>query len=295
MKGVFAAIISAALLSGCATTPEPYESDPGDSRALSVMKAAGFTALEDVPAPSGDAVLSDLGGAYSGLAYGISGAALDALRFKSLGAGLLDFGTIFSGPDEDDLARMSWLIAWVPASEASDAARAKAHLHDLVQAALHDVIREAEIATHVAAVKEFPAEGNAYQGAQYIQQPGRRYVLSAPVCEQSSVQCEIHVTTSGSRLNNAFAPDFLGGGSAYFGLAQIRPSVVRDEFLARYNEAAFNELDLYLRLSEKLPEWVYLYFGPKRLSAPDGKGDFMLLPYPLVMNQGKVFLFVKPS
>lgn len=302
MKPWFVALASLVLLSACASSaPEgPYRSAPGDSLALSVMKAAGYEGLSDAPAPSAASGPGTPGGAYGGVAHGVVGGALDALRHNSLGVGLFSLTTFLSPPPAEEAARHSRLLAWPPAGFAKDEEEALAKLHDLVHRAFYQVVQDTDFGPYRMEVKEYDPETyiGAPSGFAQATELYRTFHFSGGQCDNGNITCRLWVDTS-FPLERGFAPDFLGGGPAYQFRVQsgfpISPTVVEERFLSTYVLPAIDDADLYRRLSARLPEWVFLYFAPGRLSVPKEEGGYGLLTYPLVMNQGTVHLFVTPS
>ncbi|MEL6210585.1 MAG: hypothetical protein AAFR44_10475 [Pseudomonadota bacterium] len=59
------------------------------------------------------------------------------------------------------------------------------------------------------------------------------------------------------------------------------------------DRALVDEFSLYRDISQRLPDWAYLYLPPRRIGYRDPDGSLKLFPVPVVLNQGRAHFFVR--
>ena len=275
-------LLIALTLTGCAApTPRPYQAKATDSEALSVMTAAGFRGLKDAELPA-DAVAPDKGGPTL----------LGGLGYSLLGNGLLGFAS-WMAVDDSNPAGTSRVIAWVPKSLAPTDAQAEALIDRL--------LNEALIA---AARSELPAQYSLRKPDQF---PDYQYTtwIRGAACDAEYAHCGAGAYKTvkdleGTKFDDVMAPGFLGGAPSFVKRQnrayEWRAGGTTKErlFSAGHYVLDIPGFEIALKASAQLPEWVYLYAAPMTLSYQDGDARKML-PYPVMLHQGKVLYFVKPA
>jgi hypothetical protein len=288
-----AAALMAALclsMSACATAPAPYQGPSHESLALSVTNASDLVGLRDAKLPKGASAPSPgptlPGAALSGGLNALS----PPMGFSSLGGGLMGFASAFlSGPGPEAAASTSRLIAWMPLSEADTAETAAEKLDQLVQVKLAEALAQVDL-----------GPGYAVQKAEMSVTGTRRTVfgINGGECDEPKVRCGYGVTST-PRPVQGFAPAFLGGYPAWSytrtsGIPTLEPSFRDNRSWRASFRAAFPDLEVFRRFSAALPDWVYLYLAPQRVSYWDEQQQrLQFLPYPLVLNQGEALFFVR--
>lgn len=270
------AVLMALLLAGCASA-EPYDPPEHESRALSITKAAGLMGLRDASLPKGASVPQP-GSSLPGAALTGAGNALSAPPgFTSLSAGALGVASMFlSGPSPEGASAYSHLLAWMPRSEATDRVDARDKINAMVQQALADVFAETSLPDGVTAERR---EQDTFFTEPVPPLPVRfpdrwpyrmtTFRLNGGECSQPKVTCHYQITVGVPPVPD-FAPTFAGGYPAWaggypawafdrlYGLPDIdRTFVDRRNWRERW-EARFPDLDVYRKLSARLPGWVYL-------------------------------------
>lgn len=277
-------------VSACATAPAPYQGPSHESRALSVVTAVDLVGLKDAKQSQGASVSSP-GSTLPGAAFTGGLNSLSAPPgFSSLGAGLMGFASaFFSGPGPEAAASTSRVIAWMPLSEAETPDAAIGKLDQMVQARFAEVLSRVDL-----------GEGYSAQTAEKDTGGYRRttVMVKGGECDEPKVRCAYGLTSL-PRPVQGFAPAFLGGYPAWSytrtsGIPILEPSF-RDHRSWRASfRATFPDLEVYRRLSAALPDWVYLYLAPQRVSYwNEQQQRLQFLPYPVVLNRGEALFFVR--
>lgn len=261
-------------ISGCASTPHATYNQ-ADSKALNIMNAAGMSAnLEDVEVPK-DTVTSITDSKGYGFAMAASGYAspLPGLSAGQM-AGLNMAAWLFS--PTADTARNSY-FAWMPASEAGSAPEDR----------MADILLE-------AATKA--AQDMGYTAKQEIGKGGTdKSAVAVYLTKGDGTACTDTGTTSNcwmtfatrepTRVKNS--KSFVNNSDdAWF----FDPTeTVYSRFYFSKKNTGLNELDLLVKTSKHLPDWVYFYVAPNQLNL-NGKDKLRI---PVLINKGEVLYFVK--
>lgn len=296
-------------LAGCAVTSQggvtPVTSASGDSLALQVMKANGnWEGLRDAEID----LASETG----------SGLATDALNAVMLHEHLLGRATPMPGVPNAAMSaffvleffndrtyimeRGGWMPVWMPKSLASDPLDASLKMTAIIEEAFVNALPEGY------RVKPYEWVDKAMIGSESNHRVLR---VDGPLCEQWS--CVVKGSlTSNERPSRSFSgrmvqvetPTFVQTGEEWsysysglggsVGLGKITEEYdeqgmisghwhrIKTESLTDFDYGEFNR-----RFSAAMPEWAYMYVGPK--------DRFNHAEIPLVLNRGKELLFVKPT
>lgn len=294
-------------MSACATAPAPYRGSSHESRALSVTNAVDLVGLRNAKLPQGASAPSSGSILPGAVLSGGLNALSPPMGFSSLGGGLMGFASaFFSGPAPEGAATYSRLIAWMPLSEADTAKAAAEKLDRVVQAKLAEVLSQVDLGTGYT-VERGGKDVTAYRRGeglfgdfdpQRIDYRRTTFWIKGGECDEPKVRCGYEITISPHPIQG-FAPAFLGGYPAWGytrarGIPGLAPSFSdRRDRRERYR-ARFPDMEVYRRLSAALPEWVYLYLAPQRVSSWDSQEQrLQFLPYPVVLNKGEPLFFVR--
>lgn len=303
-----------ALVSGCASTPAPYTAPPGQSLALTVARAAGLVGLKDADVPmdrsvnpgSGVPLVGTLPGAA---AYGALSALSPPPGFGAGAAGALGFAAmVFSGPTAESVSQSSQVLAWAPRSFAPDAATAQAKLNALIARELDAVLAEVpmppgyRIEKAVEQKTRYRPSGGLFPDLfpDGFEATHTDFTVTGGECTDRKVICRYSVN-AGTPPVEGMAPAVLGGYPAWTwtrgkGLPTIPGTVFDGRGLVKTHRPLLPDLDVYRRLSERLPEWVYLYMAPYRVSYwNQAAGKHLFLTYPFVFNRGTAHFFARGS
>lgn len=298
-------VLTALLLAGC-SSGQPYDPPPHESHALSITKAAGLMGLRDASLAKG-ATTPQPGASVPGAALAGAANALSAPPgFTSLSAGAMGVASaLLSGPSPENASAVSHLLAWMPRSEAVDRQAARDKIDAIVQQALAEVLAETTLPGGVTVGrKEWDTTFTEAAPPLPIRIPDRwphratAFPLHGGECDQPKVTCRYRIAI-GIPPVEGYAPSFAGGFPAWFfdqlyGLPRIDRTFVDIRNGRERWEARFPDIEVYRKLSARLPAWVYLYLAPGQVSYLDeGTGKLALLPYPVVVNQGELLFFVR--
>jgi hypothetical protein len=288
-------------LMGCASPSERrVEVRDDESFAMHILRAADIGGLRDAPREAAMSISGLETGAVGVSDIGRVGhVALSAANplggasalGAGLGAGLLSF---FLVPG-DAPAESSAIVAWVPAEYAATPEEAQTYLMDVLERTMLPLMEQHfPDATSVKPVRSAELVGNGV--------PERRGVVAeweGGKCADLAFQrCRIGAGMFGRDLPLRRAPPkILAGSDAWQfsrlnGAITIRPAAQDDDFRQHFR-ARFDEISFYAEVSERLPEWVFIYIAPNRIGFRDQTGDLKLYPLPMILNQGRAHYFVK--
>ncbi len=276
VAGAWMVTVSTLGLTGCATM-KPAAYDSSKSEALNVMEAAfpdGIASRflndsdREAPTTSADAALN--GAAAGGIAHAARKLPGSIVSATDVGVAALS-SALASNPDAR--LRPAMVIAWAPYATDDDKKALHAYL-DQVYAALK-------------AVSE--AHGKPATRKVETEQPLNPYRVEGfskqckPIVSKvdgSLVELPV-IAISSDDPEQRPAPEWLGGNNAWFfqGAVSFGTHCLKNESLRLLRE-----------LSEKLPEWMYVYSGLYSQDDPANPKPIT----PLVFHQGKVLKFVKP-
>lgn len=264
----------ALLVAGCSTTPTTY--NPVDSYALNVARAAGISAkLEDKALPK-DTVTSVTDSAGYGFAMAASGynAPLPGLSSSQMAG--MNFTAWLLAPEADS-ARNS-MFAWMPEGVAKGAP--KEALADLLLEAASQGIRD----LGYTPVQEIARNGTDKTGIGI-------YLTNRndDICQDNQhgkSNCWISFAIRDAEQTAPPAILSSSSGQSWF----FDPSAnVYSRFVFPKGHSGLNELELLVATSRHLPEWVYFYVAPKKVSI----GKDQPIKIPLIINRGNVHYFIK--
>jgi len=285
VKRIVQAIILSAFVSACASSNGPYEPIRPESTALQVMKAAGYSGLRDTaPPPHNENATPD--GFGKALTWGIGNALAVPPGFNPGTAGALALVSgIFGTRDPDEKVWTSQIVAWMPKNGAQSPADARDKVNLLLWNALSQAIDE------IPFPPAYSVEKRTW--VNYGGMTERFASLRGGDCGEKRVQCRMDLIVHRMPVEVA-APRILGGFPAYGFASPFQATHIDRRGFGGKVTAIFPDLAVYQRASALLPEWVYLYVAPDKVAYDDDKVGRVLLPYPIVLNQGKFLYFVKP-
>lgn len=263
-------LLVVAFASGCATGPATY--DDLASEALNVMRAAGMQdGMEDV---TGNYSLEqDAKRLSTAFKVGVVG-------YYGM-ADMLTEGVLLAVFAPKSPGVRNWLIAWQPIADMSpDEARQR----------LKEITDEAIAKT----AKEWDFEGTRFKK---IDEHGRIH-FEGGRCDEQGYECSFRpwpLKVFAPKTKVAPAPEWLGGGDRYAYVEGTAARALINQGLSRKDgdhAIAINEVEFFRRVSEHMPEWAYFYFAPNKVSWGTEIG---FIQVPVMLNQGRVLLFVTPS
>lgn len=268
-----------ALLAGCSSAPadKEFHSLPNTSFALNVAKAAGLDAkLQDLEVPA-DTVHNITDSSAYGLAMTLSGYNAPVSGLSNVGGAGLGLAAWVFAPTA--ASSKSHVIAWMPANLASTPDEAGNKLSKILQEAEQKAATEMGYETKIW---DAPETG-PYRGNRYVKLFKEGDAYCAPKGQQI---CALIASFHGTP-EKVIAPDFV---------SQKGESWFLDPTATRYPEIGWNkdyvgikELEMLQAVSKHLPDWIYLYFAPKKVRLEQDK----FLAPPIIMNQGKIHYFIK--
>jgi len=262
-------LLIAFFASGCAA-PKPYVSDPENSHALNVLRAAGARYIKDVEVEDFEKQKVE----------GVGHGDLLTSAWLVLFGGGWGTGLSYWGATDDAPEASSHIFAWMPKEMAENGKEANDILRELVAQALGKAL------TGPDAV-EMPEWYEVGDVKQYLVE------IEGRDCDKVMVGCQYGIPRRTKPGKMGFAPDFLGSKEAWeFTFNQKNAPWLFFASL-KTNAPDSPDTDVYLKASEYLPEWVFLYLAPG-ISSRTSEG-FAPQPYPALLNQGKIYYFVKPE
>jgi len=261
----------ALLLGGCATQPRAY--DPSASRALNVAKAAGLSKAEDYPADKvpGAGVSGLLDITTSALSFeSVNG--LDLAMGDAVGLGLLSF--VFSPPAQMD---RNALLAWIPEEQAKDRDKAALVLSTLVLDAIEATLNAEGITYHVE---------KAHQERLALFYP---FLETRLAFELDGKNCGVsyHVYKT-QTVGPKPTPTFIGTDGAAYGFLAGHEIQYPSFDVGCLGADPIQSIELARKISQALPETVFLYISPKR-RPESGRTP------PMVLDHGKALMFIEPA
>lgn len=294
-----------ASLTACSVTQIGRQPREGDSLALSVALAAGYSPqrLRDSRGPlpenlnptGGSAVGSAVGGLVDvgGLAATI---ASPLPGFTSLAGGAMAGASmLFLRSDVPPPEAGIRILAWMPTSLAPDPDAAKLLLVRTAAEALDKGMQEVGLSgqyTYALVDNEYPFPGRR------VRLTDARFELRMPPCTTAGYYCWAGVSNSMNAPAVVEAPSFIGTGPAYLFRHNEAGGIGihvedRREFVHR-RIATLPSLDAMVATSRHLPSWAYIYAGPARLSYREpGTDRFVFLQAPVVLHQGRILPFIR--
>jgi len=289
-------VVMAAVVSGCAAkeikphySNGSYQSDPKLSYALNVLRAAGAKEIRDIPKAQllGSGSLNqsnDL--AYA--AVGSTAAYLGNLRPLGLSS-LARAGITFAilAPSEVAPEASSGILAWMPADLAATGEEAREELNRMIISKLREVLKETPFPEGYA--PELGAEGN------FIPVVGRQ-------CSSGEARCGYSI---GGILpaRKVKGPDFVTSEKVWAFTFRGSFTLLRKSYdslkIFEPDLPIFPDLDVYVRLSKRLPDWIYIYLAPysEKSSSKFGmmvEEKSLYMRQAAVINRGHLFLLHEP-
>lgn len=286
------ALVLTTLIVGCAGAPKvAVPMNPAHSKAMNVLIAAGYV-TDPKRSPVRDVPRSDIaqGVKQPGTGALDAGYALSNVLAPPPGIGLgfalgMSVMSLLLPSPTEPLAT-SMVLAWMPKTLAATPAEAQAAMQRLIDEALDGALAE------VLKPPYRPVPRSA-------KQPGQ-VVITGGECLSQGARCS-YVPRVHAKPTEGVAPEMLGGAPAWTWPHVDRPSEVivaqlwwsgedGSQFLPRYRPW-LPDLAIYQAMSERLPEWVFLYLAPGTVSGGDGK----FVRVPLVLNRGEPLYFITPA
>lgn len=272
---ILVATLTLISLSGCSSGP--VKKDSSASFALNVVKAAGMDyRLKDKALPK-DTITRITDSAGFGLAYAASGYTTSVPGLSPSDVAGLNFVAWLLGP-KPPAARNS-LIAWMPVGVAGENAE--------------DVLADLLLDGAVRGVEELGYKARASIAAGGTDKSGVAVYLigddgsSCAETEHGTSKCWVNFGIRYAEKRDR-VPEVAGlPGAAWFFNPGVNPY---SRFGFPKENPGQNELEILVAISKYVPEWVYFYVAPGKISvAPDQP-----IKIPMVINQGAVHYFVKP-
>lgn len=268
-------------LAACSSTErrlaalDGYAADPRYSFANNVMRASGRTGIRD-----GDG-LTD--GGFSGRQDGGSLSTIGAGALTgNLGLGLgLGLTRGLTGPGYNQ-GTSNMVIAWMPAEMARDGFEARDKLNEFLWSVLPSLLLE-----HGLNVREAEAWSSPQYNIENIRGIHIDYPNCAAFCDERYYFSAVHP------LHATVSPSFTGSYNSFSttgGRDVGTPSWGR---LTR-GDGTIDELALYRSLSQRLPEWTFIYLAPNQWASCQTDGC-RARDYPLLLHQGEIHHFVTPG
>lgn len=297
-RDFLATALAAVVATGCAGTPDgPVTRASGQSRALHLMRAAGFERINDAhPDDASAAGVENTEASVLGASvYGAANLLDPPAGFSGLGAGALGFLSWLSSGQANP-ARRSHVIAWVPVDEAEGERAAYARMGS--------ELREA-----MAAALEKTDMPHGYRlGAHTVEEGAghdiHRWPIRGDGCStDSELDCGyayefLRWEYAQDAWQRAYQPQMIGGQPAYVmtdasSWPELRPS--KTEVAEWFG--GFPDLSVYARMSAELPKWMAVYIAPRRVSykaGPNKHYTWALTDMPMILHQGKAYYFIEP-
>lgn len=279
----FAALLTISTLVGCAATNTPVQYDSSKSRALNIANAGGIRQIGDhkVPRAEYDRLVDNpvynaawTASLYSNPAQGVSPGA-------GLALGVL--GLLFR-PDADSANNR--ILAWMPEDMAKSQDDASFLLSELIEKASIKALNTMQIKHPVidydSGKKKIYTGAIGLESEQFGCYSYGSFAKKGDHCiTYSSIQA------SGPELTPLFLDQPIDRAYA-FKTEGTKYSLLK---IVQSSTAKLPELSIFTAISKNLPEWVFLYFAPKKVKQDDDE----MIPYPFILNQGKMELFIQPS
>jgi len=276
MRRVLLMAVCLGLLAGCGTAPVKY--DANASYAMNVARAANIDAeLEDAEVPQETmASLSD--SAAYGFAYAASGYNAPVKGFTPDSAAAMNFASWLLTPEAK--SARNHLIAWMPEVLAGNdpVNRLAGILLEASQKAAHELGYISE-----DIVFEKSGAKPKIVGVSLLKSGG-------DVCTTNEGPTVCWVAFGVERPRHVgHSPEIasLKGGNYFFDPSKS----FRSYFMFPKENHGLDELEVLLKVSQYLPDWLYFYVAPKKIRV----GQEQPIAIPMVIHQGKVHYFVKPS
>ena len=286
MKRLLLVFIGLMLLSGCASAP--YQSKAGKSLAYNIAKSRGAKYLNDAAAPDGNHV--NQRGSKSSLGT------VAVMHYLGGFSSSIPFMVLGSEPK---IELKSSAIFWIPKSMAPDKESAKA----LYEKIMNDAI------DHALSVVEMP------EGVTLEKTDKRKIYLhyldnGEPVKIPNLTPTHLDI----NKFKETVSPDFLGSQPSWTFYENSKAmGALISPFCGKHRDLNAKKTyfipvapgyEFWSAVSQKLPEWIYLYLAPPRHNNPkwysgvpgrNEKGELDFLLYPVMLSKGEPLYFVSPK
>lgn len=276
MRRALLMVVGLGVLAGCGTTPVKY--DAKASYAMNVARAANIDReLKDAEVPQ-ETVVSLSDSAAYGFAYAASGYNAPVKGFTPESAATMNFASWLLTPEAK--SARNHLIAWMPEAQAgNDPVNRLAEI-------LLDASRKAALELGYT-TEDIIFEKNGPKpkivGVSLLKSGG-------DVCStnEGTAVCWVAFGVEKPR-HVGHSPEVLSleGGNYFFDPSKS----FRSYFMFPKENHGLDELEVLLKVSQYSPEWLYFYVAPKKVRV----GKEQPIAIPLVIHQGRVHYFVKPS
>ncbi|MDY0251474.1 MAG: hypothetical protein RBR45_15725 [Pseudomonas sp.] len=286
MQGKLIALAMVALLLGGCASKKPYPYNPKDSFALNTMRAAGAKVIKDNKLPPGDTMLVDV--ALQGT-LGTAGTLASVANISSgLAGGLWALEGLFSS--KKDMEQYPFIFGWEPKDGLPDKevfSKINSHLVRSTAAAHENIDWPTGYAPD-------PITVNAVSTSMFT--------VSGPACS-GEYRCNYFVGGA-MAFKKARTPEHLADRPMFAFVSRIPQTTIQKKErkiidLDKYPDA-LPDVEFYLEISKNLPATYFIYLPPSdnqrpRFSMKIPDGTFAALRVPVLLNQGKILLFAKPT
>lgn len=286
MRGKLILLAMVALLLGGCASKKPYPYNPKDSFALNTMRAAGAQVIKDNKLPPGDTMLVDV--ALQGT-LGAAGTLSSVANISSgLAGGLWALEGLFSS--KKNMECFPFIFGWEDKSGLADKEALAKINANLVKAT-------------AAAHKNTDWPGGYTPDAISVNAVSTsQFAVNGPSCS-GEYRCNYYVGGA-LALKKARTPENLATKPMFSFVSRIPQTTItkKERKLLDFNKFpnVLPDVEFYLEVSKNLPSTYFIYLPPSdgmwpRFSMKKPDGTFDLLRAPVLLNQGKIFLFAKPA
>jgi len=302
MHKLFMLMGAAALITGCATQgthPESvtsYSTDEAQSYALNVATAAGLKGPEDIPRDDYEAMVDEnpelrgmdpmlvgtdgsAGSLLGASAAGVAGAMDPVIGMGDLASGAL--GVISWLAETPEVEKQNWVMFWLPEGKTLrdfEDVFAKAQIH-----AMDFEMSEME-SYPASTVRDREYTGWALRGCEVDGDPRARECavgILFSYFQMTPHSDSVHADDFDLSSVPTSTPDFIDSAGNEF----VGPITASMEGISASNPDVYFTPEYYKRLSEALPDWVFIYHTSY------GSRNYV----PRILNKGQSHYFVEPA
>ena len=276
------------VLVGCASkgTYEPPSYDDNYSKAYNIAKAGGINdGIKDMKLPE-----SYTKGSIGGTMY--DSADLYTTYFMNPSLGLTNWGSLgiglLSKLLEDPSGHNNNIFGWMPNESGMTPEEARNKFEVAMQNAVVSAFKEMEL--------DYKYHGSNWTYGQHL------YTFSSEKY-QCGNRCNVEfliykADTSGKSPDFISHPAkntvaFLTGPNGF--MDAYNNYTPKDEYnwLQIFSDKVpeFPQQELYAAISKHMPEWAYMYLAPNVVKT----GAEKAIPFPVLLNEGKVDMFIRPE
>lgn len=276
MKKTLTSFIALSMLYGCSTTPRTYSDS--QSEAYNIVRAGGlYEDIQDTEVPADQ--VGSVTESMLKVGFISSGFMKPQLGMTSFQTGGLHLLTELFEPDTH--GERNSLMAWMPTSAAKTEEEAQTKLLDQINASMIAAFDELNIGHRLILRQE------GFISMQFIKDEwncplsvkGRRTKL------EDMCRVRIRVYEPDVELSPAY---IAGAEEARYVFDAGHDYKFHWLNVVKSKNGQVPEDQVYTAISKKLPDWVYLYLAPGKVTKADGKP----IKYPYVLHKGDTKFFV---